>query len=58
MKNKISIIGGGLAGCESAYQLAKRGIKVDLYEMKPEKFSPAHSNQDRCSGTRAAPRPR
>ena len=46
MKNKISIIGGGLAGCESAYQLAKRGIKVDLYEMKPEKFSPAHSNQD------------
>ena len=46
MKNKISIIGGGLAGCEAAYQLAKRGIKVDLYEMKPEKFSPAHSNQD------------
>ena len=46
MKNKISIIGGGLAGSESAYQLAKRGIKVDLYEMKPEKFSPAHSNKD------------
>ena len=46
MKNKISIIGGGLAGSEAAYQLAKRGIKVDLYEMKPEKFSPAHSNQD------------
>ena len=46
MERKVSIIGGGLAGCESAYQLAKRGIKVDLYEMKPEKFSPAHSNQD------------
>lgn len=46
MERKVSIIGGGLAGCEAAYQLAKRGIKVDLYEMKPEKFSPAHSNQD------------
>ena len=30
MERKVSIIGGGLAGCESAYQLAKRGIKVDL----------------------------
>ena len=46
MERKVSIIGGGLAGSEAAYQLAKRGIKVDLYEMKPEKFSPAHSNQD------------
>lgn len=37
---------GGLAGCEAAYQIAKRGIKVKLYEMKPKKFSPAHSNQN------------
>ena len=36
------VIGAGLAGCEAAYQLAKRGIKVKLYEMKPKKFSPAH----------------
>ena len=42
----ISIIGGGLAGCEAAYQISKRGIKVKLYEMKPVKFSPAHSNKD------------
>ena len=46
MKNYINIIGGGLAGCEAAYQIAKRGIKVKLYEMKPIKFSPAHSNKD------------
>ena len=46
MKDEITIIGGGLAGCEAAYQIAKRGIKVKLYEMKPQKFSPAHSNQN------------
>ena len=46
MKDEINIIGGGLAGCEAAYQIAKRGIKVNLYEMKPNKYSPAHSNQD------------
>ncbi len=46
MKDEINIIGGGLAGCEAAYQIAKRGIKVNLYEMKPNKFSPAHSNKD------------
>lgn len=46
MKNEIIIIGGGLAGCEAAYQIAKRGIKVKLYEMKPNKFSPAHSNNN------------
>ena len=45
MKDYITIIGGGLAGCEAAYQIAKRGIKVKLYEMKPVKFSPAHSNE-------------
>ncbi len=46
MKNYITIIGGGLAGTEAAYQIAKRGIHVKLYEMKPVKFSPAHSNKD------------
>ena len=39
----LKIIGGGLAGCEAAWQLAKRNIEVDLYEMKPKKHSPAHS---------------
>ena len=46
MKNYVTVIGGGLAGCEAAYQIAKRGIKVKLYEMKPVRFSPAHSNCD------------
>ncbi len=41
-KTKIKVIGGGLAGCEASYQLAKRGFEVELYEMKPSKFSPAH----------------
>ena len=42
MTEKITIIGGGLAGCEAAWQAAKRGVRVVLHEMKPEKFSPAH----------------
>lgn len=46
MKDYITIIGGGLAGAEAAYQIAKKGIKVKLYEMKPKKFSPAHTNKD------------
>lgn len=46
MKDYITIIGAGLAGCEAAYQIAKRGIKVKLYEMKPQKFSPAHSSKN------------
>ena len=41
--NKAIVVGAGLAGCEAAMQLAKRGIYVDLYEMKPEKKSPAHN---------------
>ena len=44
--DEVVVIGGGLAGCEAAYQIAKRGIKVKLYEMKPKKFSPAHSNEN------------
>lgn len=39
---QITIIGGGLAGCEAAWQAAQRGVPVVLHEMKPEKFSPAH----------------
>ena len=46
MKKYISVIGGGLAGSEAAYQIAKQGIKVKLYEMKPTVYSPAHSNQN------------
>lgn len=46
MNEYITIIGGGLAGTESVYQIAKRGIKVKLYEMKPQKYSPAHSNEN------------
>ena len=38
----VTIIGGGLAGCEAAWQAASRGTAVTLHEMKPEKFSPAH----------------
>ena len=40
---KATVIGAGLAGCEAAWQLASRGIETELYEMKPRRFSPAHS---------------
>ncbi len=43
-KPKVKVIGAGLAGCEAAYQAAKLGAFVELYEMKPIKFSPAHHN--------------
>jgi methylenetetrahydrofolate--tRNA-(uracil-5-)-methyltransferase len=39
---KVTVIGAGLAGCEAAYQLARRGVFVELREMKPEKMTPAH----------------
>ena len=42
--DKITVIGGGLAGCEAAWQIAQRGVPVMLYEMKPQKFSPAHKS--------------
>ncbi len=45
---EVIIIGGGLAGCEAAWAAAERGKKVTLYEMKPQKFSPAHSMQGLC----------
>lgn len=47
MKNKhATVVGGGLAGCEAAMQLASRNIPVTLYEMKPVKFSPAHKSEE------------
>lgn len=45
---ELKIIGGGLAGCEAAWQAANRGIRVKLYEMKPNVFSPAHTNENLC----------
>ena len=42
----IKIIGAGLAGSEAAFYLAERGYKVGLYDIKPQKFTPAHSNAD------------
>lgn len=42
----IVVIGGGLAGCEAAWQIAKRGGRVLLYEMKPLRYSPAHRSAD------------
>lgn len=42
MKKTVTVIGAGLAGSEASYQLAKRGFKVKLYEMRPKKLTPAH----------------
>ncbi len=42
--NPIAVIGAGLAGCEAAWALAERGAAVTLYEMKPQKYSPAHKS--------------
>ncbi|MBE7037457.1 MAG: methylenetetrahydrofolate--tRNA-(uracil(54)-C(5))-methyltransferase (FADH(2)-oxidizing) TrmFO [Ruminococcaceae bacterium] len=44
----VNVIGAGLAGCEAAYTLAKGGIKVNLFEMKPKKYSPAHKIPYMC----------
>lgn len=46
--NNVNVIGAGLAGCEAAWQIAQRGIFVNLYDMKPSKLSPAHSNSNLC----------
>lgn len=47
LKNKkVKVIGGGLAGAEAAYYLAKNGIKVELYDIKPLNMSPAHHSKD------------
>ena len=44
-KPSVTIVGGGLAGCEAAYYLASRGIDVTLIEMKPNKMTPAHKSE-------------
>ena len=43
---EINVIGAGLAGCEAAWQAAQRGVKVRLYEMKPQKYTPAHHSEN------------
>ncbi len=43
---KIKVIGAGLAGCDCAYYLAEQGFKVELYDIKPNRFTPAHSNKN------------
>ena len=45
MNNYVTIVGAGLAGCEAAWQLVRRGVPVRLIEMKPVKFSPAHKSE-------------
>jgi methylenetetrahydrofolate--tRNA-(uracil-5-)-methyltransferase len=44
-RNKVTVIGGGLAGSEASYQIARNKINVDLYEMRPTKQTPAHSTE-------------
>jgi methylenetetrahydrofolate--tRNA-(uracil-5-)-methyltransferase len=46
MPQAVSVIGGGLAGCEAAWQLARRGVPVRLYEMRPARSSPAHTTDE------------
>ena len=43
---KVVVVGAGLAGSEAAWQLAERGVDVVIYEMKPERRSPAHASDD------------
>ena len=45
MSMNVTVIGAGLAGSECAWQLAQRGIQVELHEMKPEKMTPAHTTE-------------
>jgi len=46
MQNHAIVIGGGLAGCEAAWQIAQSGIPVTLYEMKPVRYTPAHHQEN------------
>lgn len=45
---KVKVIGAGLAGCEAAYLLAERGVEVELIDIKPKRFTPAHSDENFC----------
>jgi len=44
-ERRVTVVGAGLAGCEAAWQAARRGMDVTLYEMKPVRFSPAHQSE-------------
>lgn len=46
MADRVAIVGGGLAGCEAAWQLARRGVRVDLFEMRPERRTPVHQTAE------------
>jgi len=46
MESRVTIVGGGLAGCEAAWQLSRRGVAVDLFEMRPVKATPVHQTAD------------
>ena len=46
MSARVTIVGGGLAGCEAAWQLARRGVGVDLFEMRPVRQTPVHQTGD------------
>lgn len=46
MSETVVVLGAGLAGCEAAWQIANRGIKVELFEMKPKKMTPAHKTNN------------
>ncbi len=48
MNKKVKVVGAGLAGAEAAYYLAKRGVKVELYDIKPKTFTPAHTDKNFC----------
>src|SRR6185503_7880441 len=43
---RVTIVGGGLAGCEAAFQLSRRGVGVDLFEMRPVRSTPVHRTSD------------
>ncbi len=45
METPVTVIGAGLAGCEAAWQLARRGVAVRLFEMRPKRPTPAHTTE-------------
>ena len=47
-EKRVAVVGGGLAGCEAAWQLSRRGHAVDLFDMKPNRRSPAHKSESLC----------
>ena len=58
MENVVRIIGGGLAGAEAAWQLARRGVAVELFEMRPQRMTEAHAtaiSASWCAATRSVP---